>query len=290
MQLSETTSSAMADSHRKIRCSIEKSLEEAGRLVHTKPTEKALRLAGVKLARFVPRLFRIDYLEEILANRLNLHIDESGNQDLSEGRYIVAVVLHDHSSDIATPINRYEERLAAADLPDVPFHGKDLLHGNERYSIVTPGDRKRLLAQFARFVRELPISFFTLQYDTSNVHNRNELEARIRRDLASLVFARLAFFQEFEMIAVYYDNGQSAVSIALHDALDYVLAKNVADYRDADPNARRLLQVADYICTIARASDAYDAGKPTKTHERFFGNRRSFKQSFEKQLDRKKFL
>ena len=205
-----------------------------------------MRLAGVRLARFVPRLFRIDYLEEILANRLNLHIDESGNQDLSEGRYIVAVVLHDHSSDIATPINRYEERLAAADLPDVPFHGKDLLHGNERYSIVTPGDRKRLLAQFARFVRELPISFFTLQYDTSNVHNRN--------------------------------------------ALDYVLAKNVADYRDANPNARRLLQVADYICTIARASDAYDAGKPTKTHERFFGNRRSFKQSFEKQLDRKKFL
>ena len=57
------------------------------------------------------------------------------------------------------------------------------------------------------------------------------------------VFARLAFFQEFEMIAVYYDNGQSAVSIARHDALDYVRAKNVADYRDADPNARRLLQV-----------------------------------------------
>ena len=172
------------------------------------------------MARFVPRLFRIDYLEEILANRLNLHIDESGNQDLSEGRYIVAVVLHDHSSDIATPINRYEERLAAADLPDVPFHGKDLLHGNERYSIVTPGDRKRLLAQFARLVRELPISFFTLQYDTSNVHNRNELEARIRRDLASLVFARLAFFQEFETIAVYYDNGQSVVNIAIHDAPD----------------------------------------------------------------------
>ena len=95
---------------------------------------------------------------------------------------------------------------------------------------------------------------------------------------------------QFETIAVYCDNGQSAVNIALHDALDYVLAKNVADYRDADPNARRLLQVADYICTIARASDAYDAGKPTKTHERFFGNRRSFKQSFEKQLDRKKFL
>lgn len=168
-----------------------------------------------------------------MANRLNLHIDESGNQDLSEGQYIVAVVLHDHSSNIATPIDRYEERLAAADLPDVPFHGKDLLHGNEGYSIVALGDRKRLLTQFARFVRELPFSFFTLQYDTSNVHNRNELEARIRRDLASLVFARLAFFQEFETIAVYYDNGQSVVNIAIHDAPDLPSEAHGRKYRSS---------------------------------------------------------
>lgn len=89
------------------------------------------------------------------------------------------------------------------------------------------------------------------------------------------------------MIAVYYDNGQGAVSAALHDALDFVLAKNVADYRDADPEARRLLQVADYVCTVLRIAEDYDAGKQSKTHERFFGSRRNFMQSFKKQLDRK---
>lgn len=57
----------------------------------------------------------------------------------------------------------------------------------------------------------------------------------------------------------------------------------------ANPSARRLLQVADYICTVVRVSDDYDAGRQTKTHERFFGNRRSFMQSFKKQLDRKLF-
>ena len=225
-----------------------------------------------------------------MAKRLNLHIDESGNQDLSEGRYLVAVVLHDHSESIEAAIERYEARLAAAGLPDVPFHGKDLLHGNEDYATVPPGDRKRLLAQFARLVRELPVSFFTLRYDDSIVHNRSELEARIRRDLASLVFDRLAFFQSFDVIAVYYDNGQSAVSTALHDALDFVLAKNVASYRGADPNARRLLQMADYVCTVLRVADDYDANKQSKTHERFFGNRRNFMQSFKKQLSRKVFV
>ena len=113
---------------------------------------------------------------------------------------------------------------------------------------------------------------------------------RIRRDLASLVFERLTFFQAFDVIAAYYDNGQNAVSVALHDALDFVLAKNVADYRDANPNARRLLQVADYVCTVLRVADDYDAGRQSKTHERFFGNRRSFVQSFKKQLERKALI
>lgn len=224
-----------------------------------------------------------------MTKRLNLHIDETGNQDLSEGRYLVAVVLHEHSVSIEDAIVRYEARLSDAGLADVPFHGKDLLHGNEGYANVSPGDRKRLLTQFARLVRELPISFFALRYDCSTVHNRGELESRMRRDLASLIFERLSYFQAFDAIGVYYDNGQGAVSVALHDALDFVLAKNVANYRHADPNARRLLQVADYACTVLRASEDYDAGRQSKTHQRFFGNRRSFMQSFKKQLDRKVF-
>ena len=223
-----------------------------------------------------------------MPKRLNLHIDESGSQDLSEGKYLVGVVLHDHADDILAPIEAYEKRLLNASLADVPFHGKDLLHGNEGYRNVSIGDRKRLLTQFARLVRTLPILFFTLKYNSTDTHSKDEPGARIRRDLAALVFEHLEFFQSFDSIAVYYDDGQKVVSSALHDALDYVLARNVADYRDADHIERRLLQVADYICTIERASDAYSASRQTKTHERFFGNRRTFMQSYMKQLERKR--
>lgn len=224
-----------------------------------------------------------------MRERLNLHIDEAGNQDLSEGLYLVAVVLHEHDVDIEAPILAYEERLRIAGLDDVPFHGKDLLHGNESYGAVSVGDRKRLLTQFARLVRSLPVSYFTLRYDRHETHDRKELEARIRRDLASLVFDHLDYFQRFASISVYYDDGQKILSVALHDALDFVLANNVADYREADHSARRLLQMADYICTVERASIAFDAGSQTKTQERFFGNRRAFMQSYVKQIARKRF-
>lgn len=110
------------------------------------------------------------------------------------------------------------------------------------------------------------------------------------RGYTSLVFEHLSYFQAFDSIAVYYDDGQRVVSSALHDSLDFVLAKNVASYRDADHGARRLLQVADYICTIERTELAYDSGRQTKTQERFFGSRRDFMQSYMKQLTRKRFL
>lgn len=223
-----------------------------------------------------------------MPERLNLHIDESGSQDLSEKNYLIGVVLHEHNVDILTPIKAYEKRLSQANLADVPFHGKDLLHGNEGYASVPIGDRKRLLTQFARLVRTLPISFFSLKYSSTDTHGKEELEAKIRRDLAALVFDHLRYFQSFDSIAVYYDGGQKVVSTALHDALDYVLARNVADYRDADHIERRLLQVADYICTVERVADAYSSEQQTKTHERFFGNRRCFMQSYMKQLERKR--
>ena len=224
-----------------------------------------------------------------MQERLNLHIDEAGNQNLSEGIYLVAVVMHEHDVNIEEAIRLYEERLRLAGLDDVPFHGKDLLHGNESYSTVSVEDRKRLLTQFARFVRLLPVKYFTLKYDKRETHNSKELEARIRRDLASFIFDHLAYFQRFDSISVYYDDSQKALSVALHDALEFVLASNVADFREADHSARRLLQTADYICTIERVSIAFDTGTQTKTHNRFFGNRRNFMQSYMKQLARKRF-
>lgn len=201
---------------------------------------------------------------------------------------MVAVVLHEHSADISSPIQNYEERLRIAGLDNIPFHGKDLLHGNEAYQKVAIGDRKRLLTQFARLARSLPISYFTLKYSAAETHNKAELTARIRRDLAAVVYDHLSYFQSFDSINVYYDDGQEAVSAALHDALDFVLSRNVADFRDADYQARRLLQLADYICTVERTSIAFDSGSQTRTQERFFGNRRSFTQSFMKQLARKR--
>ncbi len=128
---------------------------------------------------------------------------------------MVVVVLHEHDWAIDDAVRSYEERLSLAKLDNISFHGKDLLHGNEDYESVSIGDRKRLLTQFARLARMLPYRYFVLRYNRDDVHGQYELEAKLRRDLASVVFERLSFFQQFDSVSVYYDGGQKTVSIAL---------------------------------------------------------------------------
>ena len=59
-----------------------------------------------------------------ISDRLNLRIDETGNQDLSKDRYFVAVILYEHDADIEGAIARYETRLSskAVVLPGFRFH------------------------------------------------------------------------------------------------------------------------------------------------------------------------
>lgn len=50
-------------------------------------------------------------------------------------------------------------------------------------------------------------------------------EAQLKRDLADYLLTHLDAFQQYDIIKVYYDNGQQIVSNALHAAIDYALSK-----------------------------------------------------------------
>lgn len=110
--------------------------------------------------------------------------------------------------------------------------------------------------------------------------NQNGLAERMRRDLTVELFDHLEFFQRYDTVEIYYDNGQPIVTEVIHSALEYVLARDVIVYREATPRAYRLFQVADYICTIELTAIKFDSKEETKTDRLFFGTRRTFKKGF----------
>lgn len=96
------------------------------------------------------------------------------------------------------------------------------------------------------------------------------------------------YLQHFDRVKIYYDNGQEMVTKALHDAVEYALAKEAIVYRDATPKDYRFLQVADYLCTLELEALKRAEGEASKTSLLFFGERRRFEKDFLRKLRKKR--
>ena len=220
--------------------------------------------------------------------RLNCFIDETGQDDMSSDVYLITLVFHEHVEALDEAIAAYEERLSKRNLPDIPFHMVDLLHGHGDYESLDPAQRKPMLYAFATFVRTLPITYTTLRFDASSTRGRSGLESQIRRAVSDFIFSHLEMFQVYDEIAVYYDGGSSVVAKAVRAAFDFALARNVASYRKPVYAERKLLQAADYLTSIELAAIRYDQGQQSKTYERFFGTRNNLKRNLIKPARRLK--
>lgn len=84
----------------------------------------------------------------------------------------------------------------------------------------------------------------------------------MRRNVAQAVRARLEYFQQFEDVKVYYDNGQAVVKPALCGAIELELASNVNGAgRDSAALRRQRCGRDDHdavIASVGERASAYD--------------------------------
>ena len=181
---------------------------------------------------------------------LSLFIDESGSDNLRDRYYLLTLVLHEQDKDVSESIRLYERSLAEKGLPDIPFHTSPLLNGHDGYENMDPADRKRLLSSFRVFFRHMPVRYTCIALETKEHGDLDGVTAAMRKRLVDFLFDELAYFQDFDAVKIYYDDGQKSVAQAIHKAVDYALAKDAVVYRLASSSDYRLSQIADYICTM----------------------------------------
>lgn len=215
---------------------------------------------------------------------ISLFADESGETGTESRYYLLTVVFHDQDDDIAPQIARYEQALHDKGLPDVPLHAGPLMNGHDDYEGMDIQDRKRLLQSFFLMFQHLQVRYHTFCYRKAEFQSDEALLARMRRDLVNLLFENLGRLQLFEKVKVYYDGGQSLITSALHDAVEYAVATDAMVYRMASPRDYRLAQTADLICTIELTAAKYQSREQTPTDERFFGAWGSFKKNWLKKV------
>ena len=220
---------------------------------------------------------------------ISLFADESGESGTESKYYLLTLVFHEQDNTISQAVDLYERDIQAKGLPDIPIHASPLLNGNDEYSNMDIQSRKRLLQSFFTMLQHLPIKYHTFSYRKSEFDNGTTLEARIRRDIVNLIFDNLDYLQGFDVVKVYYDDGQHVVTKALHNAVEYALSTNAVMYKNGSPGDYRLAQAADLICTIELTAQKFEANEATKTDGRFFGAYGSFKKNWLKKV-RKKML
>lgn len=220
---------------------------------------------------------------------LSVFADESGADGFDSSFYLLTLVLHDQDCPLARSVSPYVRALHDKGLSDIPFHMSPLLNGHDQYASLDPAARASLLSSFALLFHYLPISYKTFSYRKRDFASTARLSERMRRDLVNFLFDDLPFFQQYDLIKIYYDNGQHVVTQAMHDAFDYALARRSVVYRDAAPLEYRLSQAADYACGIELTALKYVAHEETPTDRRFFGSWRTFKKNVLKSVRKKAF-
>ena len=90
----------------------------------------------------------------------------------------------------------------------------------------------------------------------------------------------------FEQITVYYDNGQSELS-AILNAVFSIWFSNV-EFRKAQPQKYRLLQAADFICTMELLRIKKDERRLSRSEGMFFYKPQELKKTFLRSLEKKK--
>ena len=223
-----------------------------------------------------------------MSQELSIFVDESGDRAGLSEYYLVCLVFHNQKNDVSESVMKYERFLALSNLPNIPFHSEPLLNGRKEYANLGLQSRKRMISSFATLVRHLPIKYTSFIYKRKEYAQPSHLSKRIEDDLKDFLSSELEFFQQYEVVKVYYDNGQDVVKQALDSSLNAVLSTGVVERRKTSMTDYRLEQVADYLCTIELAATKYEASKNGATYNKFFGGVGCFKRNWLKQVIRKK--
>lgn len=220
---------------------------------------------------------------------LSVFVDESGDIGEKSRYYLITLVFHEQENDISPYIEVYLIDLSDKGLPNIPMHTGPLLTKHESYEELPIEIRKSYLSSFRIFASHLPFSYMTFAYKKSEFQDdAKRLLDRMKRDLINTLFDNIAYLQKFTEVKVYYDNGQATVTKALHDAIEYVLAKDAIVYKNASPADYRLLQLADFLCTMELTAIKYQTKDQRPTDIKFFGKWGSFKKNYLNKFRRKR--
>ena len=200
---------------------------------------------------------------------LSIFVDESGDfgpYDSKSPYYIVTMIFHDQSKDINNQVLALNDKIRSLGFDnDFVVHTAPLIRREEIFANESPNKRRSLFINLFFFILRSPISYKTFVFDKRPGEQTLALEGRMAREMSIFIRQNLDFFQKFDDVVLYYDNGQHE----LNRILNYTLSTELSTYtlRKVLPKDYKLFQVADLICTLQLLCLKIESGDLSKSEQ-----------------------
>ncbi|MBO4635867.1 MAG: DUF3800 domain-containing protein [Clostridiales bacterium] len=220
---------------------------------------------------------------------LSVFVDESGDFGEYDSRspfYILSLVFHDQSVDINNDLIKLENEMCNIGWGDHCIHAGPIIRSENEYKDCSLVERQKIIMRLMTFTRKLDISFSSLYVEKKIDMDSLQLTAKLSKLLADFIRSNYEFFNGFDVVKIYYDNGQVEVTKILVSVLSILL--NNAEFKRVIPAEYRLFQVADLLCTLKLTGLKMQKHILSKSEKYFFQDERTFHKNYIKPLLKKK--
>ena len=220
---------------------------------------------------------------------LNITIDESGDFGAYQQHspyYLVAMLFHDDRNDIEHASQLLDNQIKNLGHEVHAIHTGPIIRREGNYINLAIDERKRLLNALMHFSRRIDVQYCVLCIEKRECKDIIEVTSRISKKIQVFVNKQKSYFQQYDEINVYYDNGQIELTRILTSTLS-VLLPNVTFHR-VKPSEYKLFQLIDMYCALELTALKFEAKAPSQSELEVFHNNRAFKKDYLKKIRKKR--
>ena len=221
---------------------------------------------------------------------LSVFIDESGDfgpYEVHAPYYLVSMILHNQNIDITENIKVFDTHLANLGYHHHAIHTGPLIRRESVYSHHLIAERKRLFNALFHFARRLDFQYSFIKVKKSECPDVKTMTSKVSKALADVLQNNENFWNSFDKVIIYYDNGQIELTKILTSVFSTLYTH--VEFRKVKPVDYKLFQIADLICTMELLAEKAETNSFTHSELDFFDNVRDFKKNYLKHI-RKKLL
>lgn len=219
---------------------------------------------------------------------LSIFIDESGDFGKFNSiapYYLVTMLFHNQSNNIATEIVKLDNSLSKQGLPNHYLHTGPLIRKEEVYRYMDIDVRKHILNSFMAFASKINFTYKTFLVKKNSEIDQFKLISLLSKQIREFFDSQVVKISEFDRVVVYYDNGQTQLTSIMASLLT---DSNIEFRRNARPSYYRLFQIADLLTTFELINKKKEERKNSKSEIGFFGSMHGFYKNYYKRLLKKR--